>query len=65
LVGGVRQQGLDASTMGDSHQVHGSSSVLIEFLNGCDGRYKPHSINPEPLRKIADRWLRDDQRKAS
>jgi DNA-binding transcriptional ArsR family regulator len=24
-----------------------------------DGRYKLHSITPEPLRQIADRWLRD------
>jgi DNA-binding transcriptional ArsR family regulator len=29
-----------------------------------DGRYKLHSITPEPLRQIADRWLPDDQRKA-
>jgi DNA-binding transcriptional ArsR family regulator len=29
-----------------------------------DGRYKLHSITPEPLRQIADRWLRDDHRKA-
>lgn len=25
-----------------------------------DGRYKLHSITPEPLRQIAERWLRDD-----
>jgi DNA-binding transcriptional ArsR family regulator len=30
-----------------------------------DGRYKLHSITPEPLRQIADRWLQDDDRKAS
>jgi DNA-binding transcriptional ArsR family regulator len=29
-----------------------------------DGRYKLHSITPEPLREIADRWLPDDYRKA-
>lgn len=29
-----------------------------------DGRYKLHSITPEPLREIAARWLRDDHRKA-
>jgi DNA-binding transcriptional ArsR family regulator len=29
-----------------------------------DGRYKLHSITPEPLRQIADRWLRHDHRKA-
>jgi len=29
-----------------------------------DGRYKLHSITPEPLCQIADRWLRDDHRKA-
>ena len=29
-----------------------------------DGRYKLHSITPEPLREIADRWLPDDHRKA-
>jgi DNA-binding transcriptional ArsR family regulator len=29
-----------------------------------DGRYKLHSITPEPLRQIADRWLRDDHREA-
>jgi DNA-binding transcriptional ArsR family regulator len=29
-----------------------------------DGRYKLHSITPEPLRQITDRWLRDDHRKA-
>jgi DNA-binding transcriptional ArsR family regulator len=25
-----------------------------------DGRYKLHSITPEPLRQIAERWLHDD-----
>jgi DNA-binding transcriptional ArsR family regulator len=30
-----------------------------------DGRYKLHSITPGPLRQIADRWLRDDHRKAT
>jgi DNA-binding transcriptional ArsR family regulator len=30
-----------------------------------DGRYKLHSITPEPLRQIADRWLGDDHRKAT
>jgi DNA-binding transcriptional ArsR family regulator len=25
-----------------------------------DGRYKLHSITPEPLRQIAERWLGDD-----
>ena len=30
-----------------------------------DGRYKLHSITPEPLRQIADRWLPDDPRKAT
>ena len=29
-----------------------------------EGRYKLHSITPEPLRLISDRWLRGDQRKA-
>jgi DNA-binding transcriptional ArsR family regulator len=25
-----------------------------------DGRYKLHSITPEPLRQIFERWLRDE-----
>src|SRR5438309_8679003 len=29
-----------------------------------DGRHKLHSITPEPLRQIADRWLRYDERNA-
>ena len=29
-----------------------------------DGRYKLHSITPEPLRQIADRWLRDRPKEA-
>jgi DNA-binding transcriptional ArsR family regulator len=27
-----------------------------------EGRYKLHSITPEPLRQIAERWLRDAPR---
>ena len=30
-----------------------------------DGRYKLHSITPEPLRQIAERWLRDAPKEAS
>jgi DNA-binding transcriptional ArsR family regulator len=30
-----------------------------------DGRYKLHSITPEPLRQIAERWLREDPKEAS
>jgi DNA-binding transcriptional ArsR family regulator len=30
-----------------------------------DGRYKLHSITPEPLRQITDRWLGDDPRRAT
>ena len=29
-----------------------------------DGRYKLHSITPEPLRQIARRWLRDPPKEA-
>ena len=28
------------------------------------GRYKLHSITPEPLRQIVERWLRDDPEEA-
>jgi DNA-binding transcriptional ArsR family regulator len=30
-----------------------------------DGRYKLHSITPEPLREITARWLTDDPREAT
>jgi DNA-binding transcriptional ArsR family regulator len=30
-----------------------------------DGRYKLHSITPEPLRQIAERWLGDNPEEAT